>query len=173
MKKTPKQTRSRSSIWSTAIAVALALVAGSSPARGATSVQVVKGSIALSTPQPLEEGACLSGVQRRISLLSGEATNGLVGWAFPVDPSTNLGHFVLKATGGSADVDLNITFYKSLGDTSPSSDPTAVPPNISYQNIRPGGEKGTVPPKMTAAIVCTYAGTNATFTYTATPPASR
>lgn len=152
--------------------LALLTLTAAPPALAVASGQVVKGAIAIATPQPLEDGACLSGAQRRVSLATGDASNGIVGWAFPVDPKTQKGHFSLKATGGSSDVDLNITFYKSLGDASPTSDPTAVPPNISYQNISPGGEKGTVPPGMTAAIVCTFQGTNASFTYTAIPPRS-
>ena len=54
--------------------------------------------------------------------------------------------------------------YMDMGDP---ADPAGAPTNIPFANRKEGGEVGKVPPGMSKALICMFAGSNATFTYTA------
>lgn len=158
---------------------AVALLAGSLLPGSATAAkpkqQQVSGSVALPAPFTDDTG-CFAGLQRRVAILTQEQVNGVVGYHFDVDPSTIGKPFVLEATGGQGDVDLDITFYYEFGtveDVTGDPQNAGSPVNTSFASREPGGESGVIPKgDYTKAIVCVYggqqgAGAAATFDYVA------
>lgn len=142
------------------------------PSNAAPKQQTVEGDIAMMAPFYGDTFAtCYSGGHRRASVLSGGATNGIVGFEFDVDPATIGKPFVLEPTGGQGDVDLDITFYTEFGTTEQALDRAHAPANYSFEERGAGGESGIIPKtaglKWTKAIVCMHTGAGATFTYTA------
>ena len=156
-----------------AVLVALTLVPGSAvAAKGKT--QEVEGSIALPAPYTDDSG-CYAGLHRRLSILSSGQANGIIGFEFDVDPATWNKNFVLEATGGQGDVDLDIYFYSEFGtldDVVNDPQNAGSPYTIQYNTREPGGEAAKVPADMNKVIVCMYGGAQgggggASFTYTA------
>lgn len=148
--------------------MAVSVLAGASSA--APKQQKVDGGIKMMAPwagSTLE--TCYSGGHRRLAIVTGEnqAINGVIGYHFDIDPATENKPFSLEVTGGSADVDLDITFYTEFGTLEQAADTAYAPANVGYEEREPGGEFGKVPAGMKKAIVCMHTGTNATFTYTA------
>ena len=153
--------------------VALTLVPGGAVA-AKPKKQEVEGSVALPAPYTDDSG-CYAGLHRRLSIISAGQANGIIGYEFDVDPSTYNKNFVLEATGGQGDVDLDIYFYSEFGTIDDVvNDPTnaGAPYTIQFNTREPGGEASKVPADMTKVIVCMYGGgqgggAGATFTYTA------
>lgn len=158
---------------------AAAVLAGSLLPGSATAAkpkpQEVSGSVALPAPFTDDTG-CFAGLQRRVAIVSQEQVNGVIGYHFDVDPSTIGKPFVLEATGGQGDVDLDITFYYEFGtieDVTGDPQNAGSPVNYSFASREPGGESGVIPKgDYTKAIVCVYggqqgAGAAATFDYIA------
>ena len=150
--------------------VALALLPGGAMAgkKKKKSVhQMVEGSVLMRLPFYGDTFAsCYTGGHRRVAVLSDGQANGQVGYHFDVDPKTAGQPFKLDVTGGTGDVDFDITFYTELGTQEQATDHTYAPANIGFEERGPGGEVGKVPAGMEKAIVCMYDGYNATFTYT-------
>lgn len=130
----------------------------------APAKQVVEGSVAFPmSGDAVEAGTCNFGAQRRPRLFTQMLfPNGIVGYDFDVDPKTVGKRFVLKTATAGADLD--ISFYMDMGDP---ADPAGAPTNIPFENRKEGGEVGKVPPGMSKVLICMFAGSNATFTYTA------
>ena len=126
--------------------------------------QVVEGSVAFPmSGDAVEAGTCNFGAHRRPRLFTQMLfPNGIVGYDFDVDPKTVGRKFVLKTDTAGADLD--ISFYMDMGDP---ADPAGAPTNIPFENRKEGGEVGKVPAGMSKALICMFAGSNATFTYTA------
>jgi hypothetical protein len=153
---------------SAAALMGVSLVAGASSA--APKQQTVEGSVKMMAPWAgTQLATCYSGGHRRLAILTSEnqAINGVIGYHFDLDPATVNKPFTLEVTGGSADVDLDITFYPEFGTPEQAADPNYAPAAYSYEQREAGGEAGKVPPGMKKAIVCMHTGTDATFTYTA------
>ena len=156
-----------------AVLVALTLVPGAAVA-GKGKKQEVEGTIALPAPYTDDSG-CYAGLHRRLSILSSGQANGIIGYEFDVNKATWNKNFVLEATGGQGDVDLDIYFYSEFGTVDDVvNDPTNAgsPYTIQYNTRAPGGEAAKVPAEMNKVIVCLYGGENgggagASFTYTA------
>ncbi len=150
-----------------AVSVAALLLGAAVPAGAAKKVkQTEEGSIAL--PAPFTDGTCFYGLHRRLNLVAQRQVQGIVGHDFDVDPATEGGKFKLVPSDES--VDLDISFYQSMGDI---QDPAGAPANAGFETREPGGEAGVVPPGYPIAIVCMVAGENVDFTYTATSPAKK
>lgn len=135
-------------------------------APGATAAgkkQVVEGSVAIPHPNPSDE-TCITGNHRRARLFTNYLfPNGVNGYEFEIDPKTAGKKFKLEVTGGEG-VDIDISFYFDMGST---DDPAGAPSNVPFEERGEGGESGKVPPGYTIGLVCMYAGSNATFEYTA------
>lgn len=149
------------------VALSISMVLGAFLAPNATAArkpvqQRVEGSVMIPTATP--DDVCFSGLQRRARLTSQMAfPNGIVGFDFDVDPKTVGKKFKLEVTGGNgADLDLN--FY---GDMGTIEDPATNPPTISFEGRGEGGETGIVPAGYSKVIICAFAGSDVTFTYTA------
>lgn len=123
--------------------------------------QRVEGSVAF--PAYVEGQGCFFRLERTLAFFAGDASRGIVGDHFEVDPKTAGKNFVLEVTGG-AGVDLDISFYQAYMDP---NDPTAAPANFPFETREEGGEAGVVPPGFEKALVCLAAGSNARFLYTA------
>ena len=134
---------------------------------GGGSTQEEKGGVAEPNPFPADPNSCYSGKYRREAVLTGGATRGTDGYDFEIDPGTIGKNFLLTVDGGQGDVDLDITFYTTLGTQEEAADPQNAPPNQSYETRATGGEHGVVPQGMKVAIVCMQTGVNSTFTYKA------
>ena len=145
-------------------AVTLVAAALIPSATAAGKKQVVEGTIALPmSGDAIEAGTCNFGAQRRPRLFSQMIfPNGIVGWDFDVDPRTVGKKF--KLTTETAGTDLDISFYMDMGDP---ADPAGAPTNIPFETRKEGGEAGKVPPGMTKALICMFAGSEAAFNYTA------
>lgn len=130
--------------------------------------QEVEGSIPLPAPF-IDDSGCYAGLHRRLQLLTGENANGIIGFHFDVEDRTWNQNFVLEATGGSGDVDLDIYFYKDFGQAGNPDDPLMNDViSVSHNTRGSKYETGKVPEEMNKVIVCMMAGgSNATFTYTA------
>ncbi|HEX2294826.1 MAG TPA: hypothetical protein VHN37_05905 [Actinomycetota bacterium] len=140
------------------------------PTSAAPKQQVVEGEIAMMAPFYGDTFAtCYSGLHRRVSVLTGGAVNGVVGFEFDVDPATIGKPFVLEVTGGQGDVDLDITFYTEFGTPEQATDTSYAPTNWSFEERGAGGEAGVIPKgvKWTKAIICMHTGAGASFKYTA------
>lgn len=148
--------------------LALSLVTG--PTSAAPKQQKVEGDIAMMAPFYGDTFAtCYSGLHRRLSVLTQEQVNGVVGYSFDVDPATIGKPFVLDVTGGQGDVDFDITFYTEFGSVEQATDTAYAPANYSFEERGPGGESGVIPKgvEWTKAIVCMHTGAGASFSYTA------
>ena len=149
------------------IALSMSIVIGLSFASSATAGrkpvhQHVEGTVMIPTPTP--DNVCFSGLQRRARLTSQMAfPNGVVGFDFDVDPKTVGKKFELEVTEG-AGADLDINFYGSLGTV---DDPATNPPVLAFEEREEGGEVGVVPDGYSKVIICAYAGSDVSFTYTA------
>jgi hypothetical protein len=108
--------------------------------------------------------------------------NGVVGFRFPIEKATWGGKFVLEATGGQGTVDFDLFLYSKMpGSEEVADDPVngGTPVSQDFGTREEGGEVGVVPPGTTDAIVCMYggvsgyAGFDASFKYTATPPTKK
>jgi len=137
--------------------------------------QKVEGSIALPAPFTDDSG-CYAGLHRRALILTQGNNNGIIGYHFDVAKNTWNTPFLLKATGGQGEVDLDIYFYLSDYGTVEQvvTDPLAAgaPPSVQYNTREPGGEAALVPKGAKHVIVCMYAGQQggglgAEFTYRA------
>lgn len=145
-----------------ALSMIVVLSLASSASAGRKTVQRVEGAVALPTPTP--DNVCFSGLQRRARLMSQLLfPNGVVGFDFDVDPKTAGKKFELEVTEG-AGADLDVNFYTDLGTV---DDPAGNPPVVSFEERKEGGEVGTVPAGYSKVIVCAYAGSDVSFTYTA------
>ena len=151
-------------IFSLAVAGLIAAAFAPLSATAAPKKQTEEGSVAFPmNGDAIEAGSCNFGAQRRPRLFTqGLFPNGLVGYDFDVDPATVGKKFKLETDAAGADLD--ISFYMNMGDV---TDPAGAPTNIPFENRKEGGEVGKVPPGMTKALICMYAGSNANFTYTA------
>lgn len=158
------------------LASLLAISILGAPATAGGKKQTVEGSIYL--PAPFAQGTfdgCWGGLTRRTGTPTMDTTNSLFGYHFTIDKATWNKPFVLKATGGEGTVDLDLFLYSFYpGPEETPNDPVngGTPVSVDFQTRKAGGEKGTVPPNTTDAIVCMYAGPeyqgfNATFNYTA------
>ncbi len=169
------------------VAIALgALMAASmlAPASAGKAKQVQEGTILL--PAIFAQGAgtdgCWGGATRRTTQTVGMGANGVVGFRFPIEKATWGGKFVLEPTGGLGTVDLDLFMYSVMpGPEEAIDDPVngGTPVSVDFGTREAGGETGIVPPGTTDAIVCLYggiagyAGFDASFKYTGTPPAKR
>jgi hypothetical protein len=170
------------------LTVALAAVMAASmlaPASaGKAKPQVQEGTILLPAVFATGLGAdgCWGGATRRTTQTAGMAVNGIVGYRFPVDKATWGGKFVLEPTAGQGTVDLDLFLYSFMpGPEEAADDPVngGSPVSQDFAAREAGGETGIVPAGTTDAIVCLYggvagyAGFDASFKYTATPPAKK
>ena len=132
--------------------------------------QEVEGAVPLPAPYTDDSG-CYAGLHRRMVIMTQENVNGVIGFHFDVEEHTWKRNFVLEATGGNGDVDLDIYFYKEFGTVDAVlTDPlNAGSPITQSWNTRGSKyEVGKVPDGMNKVIVCMMAGgTDATFTYQA------
>jgi plastocyanin len=152
-----------------ALLLALPLLLGTLPATGdeaalAEPVQTTPGTVRVPTrfTDP-EQG--YPGLGRRL-WLAASASNGVVAHVLDVDPATWGGAFelggVTDATGAG---DLGIYFYKDFGGLEPLSGPHNAVSTAEYDTRAVGGEKGFIPFGTKKALVFTYNGVNAAFTY--------
>ena len=145
----------------------------SGAATAAPKRQTVEGGIMFTARHP---DGCYTGLSRHLYSLAGEQSIGVVGYVFDVDKATYKKPFKLEATGGTGNIDLDITFYQGEFATQDQfiNDPAPVAPaSVAFETRQAGGEKGIVPDFAVKAIVCLHLdetkgpGANATFTYTA------
>ena len=149
---------------------AVGLLAGSvlaGPAVGAKrATQKVSGNILMQAPPSdatTNPNGCYAGVHRRINVIGQEQVNGVVGYHFNVDKKTWGGKF--KLVTPTEGVDIDITFYSEFGTLEQATDTAYAPFTVEFAERNTEGEAGTVPKKMTKAIVCMKVGQNADFTY--------
>ena len=122
--------------------------------------QAVAGSVAAPVPSNVSGGP-------RRAFLASRATNGVIGYAFDVEPTTIGGPFDLTVTDDpTGEGDLNIIFYSDPGNAADGA-PTAA---AEYLGATVGGERGIVPDEATIAMVFISTGANVSFGYKATPP---
>ncbi len=129
--------------------------------------QDVSGHILMQAPPSdatSNPNGCYAGVHRRITVLSQERVNGVVGFHFDIDPGTWKKKF--RLTPASA-VDIDITFYDGFGTVEQATDTSYAPYNVTFETRDNDGEAGVVPPNTTKAIVCMKTGQDADFTYSA------
>lgn len=149
--------------------LALALIVGLvSPgtvqaAQGEEEFQTVNGTIRLLTRFTDGEGGWPGLVRRAYN--ASAATNGLIGWVFPIDRETWLGRFELTLNtqqNPPGDADLGIYLYSELGDAGGQAAPTTT---AEYDVRAPGGEAGFIPPDSRYGVVFMSRGLNVAFTY--------
>lgn len=153
----------------TGLVAALALApitaeAGKKKKKKNTAHQEQTGTIALPAPADPVDTVCNSGAHRRINVYAQGQVNGVVGYHFEVDPATEGLPFRIDVVSGDNNPDLDINFYAGFGDP---ADPAGAPSNISFEERKPGGEYGEVPPGFPLVIVCAYSGTQIEFEYEA------
>lgn len=139
----------------TAGLMALSILGGGASA--APKQQSVEGTILFPARHP---DGCYTGLQRHLTSVIGEPSNGVVGWNIKVDKTTWNKPFKLDSTGGVGTVDLDITYY--LGEFATQeefiNDPAPVAPaSIAFATRGQPGEKGIVPKYAINAIACVYA----------------
>ncbi|MDQ3963173.1 MAG: hypothetical protein M3277_04560 [Actinomycetota bacterium] len=139
------------------------------PTTAAPKKQVVEGTILMRAPFVAGDiNSCYSGLHRRSAVLTQEMVNGVVGFHFDLDPATYGNKFKLEVTGGQGEVDFDIIFYPEFGTPEQATDTGYAPPTVSFEERKPGGEKGVVPKEgFKKAIVCMWDGFDGSFTYTA------
>jgi hypothetical protein len=150
------------------------ITAGVPAASAAPKQQKVEGTILFPARHP---DGCYTGLQRHLVSLGGEASSGVLGWAFRVDKKTWNKPFTLEGTGVGY-VDLDLTFY--LGEFATqeewvASPAPAAPASIGFEEHGQTGEAGPVPKFAVWGLVCIYADETAQppsavavdFTYTA------
>ena len=135
--------------------VAMALIGGAAGA--APKQQSVEGTILFPARHP---DGCYTGLQRHLTSLIGEASNGVLGWTIKVDKATWKKPFKLDGTAPAGTVDLDVTFY--LGEFATQEEflaspaPTG-PASIAFETRGQSGESGIVPEGSVNALVCIYA----------------
>ena len=143
-------------------------------ASAAPKKQTVEGTILFPARHP---DGCYTGLQRHLTSVIGEPSNGVVGWNIKVDKRTWKKPFILDGMAGAGTLDLDITFYMGEFHTQEEfiNDPAPVAPfSVAFETRGQPGEKGKVPEGAINAIVCIYADEAAQalaagvdFTYTA------
>lgn len=128
-----------------------------SVAAAAPKQQSVEGTILFPARHP---DGCYTGLQRHLTSVIGEASNGVLGWTIKVDKATWKKPFKLDGTAPAGTVDLDVTFY--LGEFATQeeflADPVpAGPASIAFETRGQSGEKGIVPDGSVNALVCIYA----------------
>jgi hypothetical protein len=131
------------------------LVAGGASA--AAKQQSVEGTILFPARHP---DGCYTGLQRHLTSVIGEPSNGVLGWTIKVDKATWNKPFKLDGTAPAGTVDLDITFY--LGEFATQeefiNDPAPVgPASIAFETRGQSNEAGVVPKGSVNALVCIYA----------------
>jgi hypothetical protein len=135
------------------------MVAGliSGAATAAPKQQKVEGTILFPARHP---DGCYTGLQRHLTSVIGEPSNGVLGWTIKVDKATWKKPFKLDGTAPAGTVDLDVTFY--LGEFATQEEflanpaPTG-PASIAFETRGQSGEKGIVPDGSVNALVCIYA----------------
>ena len=142
---------------------------------GKSVAQEESGTVLFPTPHPQDPAICFQGVARRINMLSQGTVSGPFGEIFDIDKATWGGKFKLEVpSGATGREDMDLYFFQTFGGTIPE-DPILNSPVIlhQYQERKPGGEVGTVPPEATKAIACLFDGAAASFEYKADPPKAK
>jgi plastocyanin len=167
-----------------ALAMGLLVPGAAQGRQGEEEVQSVTGTIMFPTrftsysvpPNPdttraeLENG--WPGLVRR-GYVAAAASNGVIGYVFPVDSATWLGRFELAVNSEAATpdgvdkADLGIYFYSHLGDAAGQATPVTV---AEYERRALGGEEGFIPPGSNYGIVFMSRGANVAFSYTGYMP---
>lgn len=135
--------------------VAMSLVGGAATA--APKQQKVEGTILFPARHP---DGCYTGLQRHLTSIIGEPSNGVLGWAIRVDKSTWKKPFKLDGTAPAGTVDLDVTFY--LGEFATREEfianpAPAAPASMAFETRGQSSEKGLVPEGSVYALVCVYA----------------
>jgi hypothetical protein len=126
-------------------------------ASAAPKQQSVEGTILFPARHP---DGCYTGLQRHLTSVVGEPSNGVVGWTIKVDKTTWNKPFTLDGTSSVGTVDLDLTYYLGEFHTQEQfiNDPAPVAPaSIDFQTHGQSGEKGIVPKGAVNALVCIYA----------------
>lgn len=134
--------------------VAMSVLGGAATAAG--KQQSVEGTILFPARHP---DGCYTGLQRHLTSVLGEASNGVVGWTIKVDKATWNKPFKLDGTSPAGTVDLDMTYY--LGEFATQeefiNDPAPVAPaSIAFEKHGQPGEKGIVPEYAINALICVY-----------------
>lgn len=135
--------------------IAMSLFGGAATA--APKRQSVEGTILFPARHP---DGCYTGLQRHLTSVIGEPSNGVLGWTIKVDKATWKKPFKLDGTAPAGTVDLDVTFY--LGEFANQEEflanpAPAAPASIAFENRGEPGEKGIVPDGSVNALVCVYA----------------
>jgi hypothetical protein len=149
------------------IVVVAALASAPLPAGAAKKAkqQRVEGSVLLPAPFYGDTGSCFAGLHRRIFTLAGDQSNGVVGYAFDIDPATWNKNFVLEVVDSAQPADLDIYMYIRFPAVEEwPNDPVnaGTPVSVDYKTRAVGGEAGKVPEEAVRAIVCLYGGDQGT-----------
>lgn len=153
--------------------VAMSLVGGAAAA--APKQQKVEGTILFPARHP---DGCYTGLQRHLTSLMGEASNGIVGWTIRVDKATWNKPFKLDVTGapvGTADLDMTYYFGEFATQEEFIANPAPVAPaSTAFETHGQPGEEGKVPKGAINALVCIFvdetvpaAAANVGFSYVA------
>jgi len=141
-----------------ALASVLAASLLGAPVSAAPKQQEVEGTILFPARHP---DGCYTGLQRHLTSLMGEASNGVVGWTIRVEKFTWNKPFKLDVAGAAAGTpDLDMTYYfgefatqeEWLGSPAP-----AAPASTAFETHGEPGEKGKVPKGAIYALICIYA----------------
>ena len=141
-------------------AISAAVVLAGLIGGGATAApkqQKVEGTILFPARHP---DGCYTGLQRHLTSVIGEPSNGVLGWTIKVDKATWKKPFKLDGTAPVGTVDLDVTFY--LGEFATQEEfianpAPAAPASIAFEERGQSGEKGKVPLGSVNALVCVYA----------------
>lgn len=135
---------------------AVAIAAPSALASRKAKNQVVEGEILFADPVQGGAKQCDGwglGSDKETGPVREALDDGLIGVHFDIDPSTRGEAFVLEVVEGS-EGNLDVIFMW--------------PGEVSwYQTVRPGGERGLVPPKAQSAYICLAEGSRVGFRYEA------
>ena len=118
--------------------------------------QSVEGTILFPARHP---DGCYTGLQRHLTSLVGEASNGVVGWTIKVDKATWNKPFTLDVTDAVGTADLDITFYYGEFATQEefiANPAPAAPASVAFEKHGQPGEKGIVPKLAVNALVCVF-----------------
>ena len=130
-------------------------------ATAAGKQQSVEGTILFPARHP---DGCYTGLQRHLTSVVGEPSNGVLGWTIKVDKATWNKPFKLDGSGGVGTIDMDVTYY--LGEFATQeefiNDPAPVgPASIAFETRGQTSEAGIVPKGSINALVCIYADENA------------
>lgn len=161
-----------------ALAMAATLAVAPLPAGAAKKgkQQKVDGTVLLPAPFYGDTSSCYAGLHRRIWTVTGDQSNGVVGYAFDIDPATWKKNFVLELVESAQPADLDIFMYIRFPTAEEwPNDPVnaGTPVSVDFKTRAVGGEAGKVPDQAVRAIVCLYGGDQgttgleATFSYVA------